>query len=101
MDKVKEKLTNLKLEAESWQEKYEELKEQMKQLEQDNIQKENEIKSLTVKNQQLDQEVEKLEDQIKETKELAEESTTLKSHNENFNKRTKCWKKNWKKLIGN
>lgn len=44
MDKVKEKLTNLKLEAESWQEKYEELKEQMKQLEQDNIQKENEIK---------------------------------------------------------
>ena len=37
----------------------------MKQLEQDNIQKENEIKSLNVKNQQLDQEVEKLEDKIK------------------------------------
>ena len=35
MEKIREKLNGLKLEAESWQEKYEELKEQFKQVEQD------------------------------------------------------------------
>ena len=43
MEKIKEKLNSLKLESESWQEKYEELREQLKELEQSNTEKENEI----------------------------------------------------------
>lgn len=74
MDKIREKLSNLKLEAESWQEKYEELKEKNKDSEQETVEKENLIKSLTVKNQQLEEEIEKLEAGLTETKQTEQDN---------------------------
>lgn len=68
MEKIKWRNWTAETRTESWQEKYEGLREQVKELEQSNTEKENEIKALSAKNEQFDDEVEKLEHQLADTK---------------------------------
>ena len=64
----------MKLDAEKWQEKSDELSDRIKELEQENLEKDNQIQALTRKNQVLEEEVEKLETSLNEIKEAADES---------------------------
>ena len=48
----------MKLDAEKWQEKSDELSDRIKELEQENLEKDNQIQALTRKNQVLEEEVE-------------------------------------------
>lgn len=73
MDKIREKLSSLKLEADTAQEKLEEAEARIKQLEEDNLSKEQEINSYVHKTSTLEKENEKLESQLDEQKKLANE----------------------------
>ena len=64
-------MDRLKIDADEAAEKAEEYKAKLKTLEQDNMQKEQEITSLTHKNSVLESEVEKLEGQVKGYKDEA------------------------------
>jgi tropomyosin, fungi type len=77
----------LRLEADTANSKSEELQAKVKVLEQENLQKEQELTSLQHKNSLLEAEVEKLETGIKEAKAAAEESTQHGSHNEALQRR--------------
>lgn len=77
----------LRLEADDSAAKVEELSADKKRLEQENLAKEQEITSLTHKNQLLEAEVEKLESGLKDAKSLAEESTQAGTHNESLTRR--------------
>ncbi|KAJ8608049.1 hypothetical protein MRB53_039884 [Persea americana] len=87
MDSIKAKLSALRLEADENAAKVEELKSKVKQLEQDNLTKDQEITSLTHKNQVLEKEVEKLETGIKEAKSLVDESAQHGTHNEGLQRK--------------
>ena len=63
------------MEADENAAKVDELKGKVKTLEQDNLAKDNEIKSLTHKNGLLDSQVEKLDGDLKHHKGIADEST--------------------------
>lgn len=75
-------MTALRIEADENAAKVEELKAKVKELEQQNLTKEQEVTSLTHKNQVLETEVEKLETGIKEAKALADESSQHGTQNE-------------------
>jgi tropomyosin, fungi type len=77
-----QKMNSLRIEADENASKAEELKAKVKALEQENLQKEQEITSLTHRNQLLEGEVEKLETGIKEAKSLAGESAQHGQQNE-------------------
>jgi tropomyosin len=77
----------LRLEADTANSKSEELQAKVKVLEQENLQKEQELTSLQHKNSLLEAEVEKLETGIKEAKAAAEEGTQHGSHNEALQRR--------------
>jgi tropomyosin, fungi type len=77
-----QKMNSLRIEADENAAKAEELKEKVKKLEQDNLQKEQEITSLNHRNSLLESEVEKLETGIKEAKALASESSGHSTQNE-------------------
>jgi tropomyosin, fungi type len=77
-----QKMNSLRIEADENASKAEELKAKVKTLEQDNLQKEQEITSLNHRNQLLEAEVEKLETGIKEAKALAGESAGHSTQNE-------------------
>ena len=64
----------LRVEADESSALAEEMKAKVKTLEQENLSKDQEISSLTHKNQLLESEVEKLESGIKDAKKMAEES---------------------------
>ena len=82
-----QKMNSLRLEADENATKAEELKAKVKALEQENLQKEQEITSLTHRNQLLEAEVEKLEAGIKEAKAAAGESAQHGQQNENLTRR--------------
>lgn len=65
----------------------EELKAKVKHLEQENLAKEQEITSLSHKNQLLEAEVEKLETGLKDAKAIASESSQAGSQNESLQRR--------------
>ena len=77
-----QKMNSLRIEADENASKAEELKTKVKSLEQDNLQKEQEITSLNHRNQLLESEVEKLETGVKEAKALAGESAGHSTQNE-------------------
>jgi tropomyosin len=77
----------LRLEADEAQSKSEELKGRVKELEQENLSKEQEVTSLTHRNQLLEAEVEKLEGLLKDAKEAATESVQHGAQNESLQRR--------------
>ena len=80
-------MNSLRIEADENASKAEELKTKVKTLEQENLQKEQEITSLTHRNQLLEGEVEKLETGVKEAKALASESSQHGQQNEALTRR--------------
>ncbi|KAJ4425252.1 tropomyosin-2 [Gnomoniopsis sp. IMI 355080] len=87
MDRIKEKMNQLRLEADDSAQKVEEMSAKMKALEQDNLAKEQEVTSLSHKNGLLEAEVEKLETMIKDFKKAAEDGTQHSSTNEALTRR--------------
>lgn len=85
--KIMQKMNTLRIEADENAAKAEESKKRVKELEQDNLQKEQEITSLTHRNQLLETEVEKLETSIKEVKAAAGESSQHSQQNEALTRR--------------
>src|SRR5271170_7689299 len=81
------KMNALRIEADENQAKAEELQTKVKALEQENLTKEQEITSLTHRNQLLEAEVEKLEAGIKEAKGVANESAGHGQQNEALTRR--------------
>lgn len=77
----------LRLEADESAAKVADLTEKNKHLEQDNLQKEQEIKSLTHKNGILEAELEKLEGGLKDAKAAADESAQHGSQNETLQRK--------------
>lgn len=77
----------LRIEADDSAAKVEELNTRVKTLEQENLQKEQEITSLTHRNQLLEQEVEKLEGLHKDAKSAAEEGAQGATQNETLTRR--------------
>lgn len=77
----------LRLEADDSAAKVEELSARVKTLEQENLQKEQEITSLQHKNGVLEQEVEKLETLHKDAKAAVDESAQHGSQNESLTRR--------------
>lgn len=80
-------METLRLEADEAHGKVEELKTRVKDLEQENLAKEQEVTSLTHRNQLLEAEVEKLESALKEAKEAATESAQHGTQNESLQRR--------------
>jgi tropomyosin len=80
-------MNSLRLEAEESAGKVEELQSKVKTLEQDNLQKEQDIISLTHKNSVLESEVEKFETQVKELKSAATEGQQHGTQNETLTRR--------------
>ncbi|KKK17583.1 hypothetical protein ARAM_003937 [Aspergillus rambellii] len=80
-------MSALRIEADEAQEKVEELKGTVKKLEQENLAKEQEITSLTHRNQLLEGEVEKLETSLKEAKDAASQSAQHDTQNEALQRR--------------
>lgn len=84
---IAQKMQSLRLEADDNAAKYEELKGKQKTLEQENLAKEQEITSLTHRNQLLEGEVEKLENQLKEAKTAAAEGAQSGQQSEALQRR--------------
>jgi len=82
-----QKMNSLRIEADENASKAEELKSKVKALEQENLQKEQEITSLSHRNQLLESEVDKLETGIKEAKAAASDSTQHSTQNEALQRR--------------
>lgn len=80
-------MEKLKMEAEETGAKNEELGSKVKTLEQENMSKEQEITSLTHRNQLLEAEVEKLEGQNKDAKSAADEHSHHSTENEALQRR--------------
>ena len=80
-------MNSLRVEADESAAKVEELQKSVKTLEQENLQKEHEITSLTHKNAGLEAEVEKLEAALKDAKAVAEESGHHGTQNETLQRR--------------
>lgn len=77
----------LRVEADESASLAEELKAKVKQLEQENLAKEQEITSLSHKNQVLEADLEKAEGQVKDLKVAADEGGTATSHNESLTRK--------------
>lgn len=77
----------LRLEADESAAKVEELQSKVKSLEQENLAKEQEITSLSHKNQLLEGELEKIESGLKEAKAAADESAQHGTQNESLQRR--------------
>lgn len=85
--KIVQKMNSLRIEADENAAKAEESKKRVKELEQDNLQKEQEITSLNHRNQLLEAEVEKLETGIKEAKAAAGDAASHGQQNEALTRR--------------
>lgn len=77
----------LRVEADEAQSQVEELKTKIKALEQENLAKEQEITSLTHRNQLLEAEIEKIEGNMKEYKDKADVSAQHDTQNEALQRR--------------
>ncbi|KAF7193058.1 Tropomyosin-1 [Pseudocercospora fuligena] len=82
MDQIKKRMAALRIEADESAAKAEELSTKVKTLEQENLQKEQEITSLQHKNSMLEQEVEKLEKLHGDAKAAADDSAQHGTQNE-------------------
>ncbi|KXT13144.1 hypothetical protein AC579_5631 [Pseudocercospora musae] len=82
MDQIKKRMAALRIEADESAAKAEELSAKVKTLEQENLQKEQEITSLQHKNSMLEQEVEKLEKLHGDAKAAADDSAQHGTQNE-------------------
>lgn len=80
-------MNSLRIEADEATAKVEELQKQVKALEQENLQKEQDITSLQHKNGLLEAEIEKLETAVRDHKALAEEGTQQGTQNETLQRR--------------
>jgi tropomyosin len=80
-------MNSLRIEADESHKVAEELKAKVKALEQDNLAKEQEITSLSHKNQLLESDIEKLETQAKDHKTAAEEGSSAAVQNETLTRR--------------
>jgi tropomyosin, fungi type len=80
-------MTALRKEADEAHTENEDLKAKNKKLEQENLDKEQEIKSLTHKNQVLESDVEKLELSVTDHKTRADETTQHSTQNESLTRR--------------
>lgn len=80
-------MNSLRLEADEAASKVEELQTKVKTLEEENLSKEQEITSLTHKNNVLEGEVEKLETAIKDFKKAADEGQQHGTQNETLQRR--------------
>ncbi|KAK5005473.1 tropomyosin-2 [Cryomyces antarcticus] len=87
MEAIKKRMNALRVEADESSAKVEELQSRVKALEQENLAKEQEITSLSHKNQILETEVEKLEVGIKEAKAAADESSQHGTQNESLQRK--------------
>ena len=81
------KMNALRIEADENQAKVEELQARVKSLEQEHLQKEQEITSLTHRNGLLESEVEKLESGIKDAKAISADSSQHATQNEALTRR--------------
>ena len=77
----------MKVEADNNAAQMDELKAKVKELEQQNLTKSQEVTSLTHRNQLLEQDVEKLENGIKDAKEAAKESAQHGTQNESLQRK--------------
>lgn len=84
---MQQKMQSLRVEADEHAAKSEELKAKVKVLEQENLAKEQEITSLTHRNQLLEGEVEKLETNLKDAKGLANDSAQAGQQTEALQRR--------------
>jgi len=84
---LKQKMNSLRIEADEASAQVEEMKTKVKTLEQENLQKEQEITSLTHKNGLLEAEVDKLEGLIKDAKSAADEGQQHGTQNEALQRR--------------
>ena len=80
-------MESLRVEADTSNAKVEELTSKIKTLEQDNLSKEQEITSLTHRNQLLETEVEKLEEQVKSHKDTISGGADHATQNESLQRR--------------
>jgi tropomyosin len=80
-------MTALTIKADEAEAKSEELTGKVKSLEQENLAKEQEITSLSHRNQLLEAEVEKLEKQVKELKDLSSSGDHHATQNESLQRR--------------
>jgi len=87
MDRIKEKMNSLRLEADEATAKVEELQAKVKVLEQENLAKEQEITSLSHKNGLLESEVEKLDNSVRDLKGIAYKNTEHSTQNETLQRR--------------
>ncbi|KAE9966423.1 hypothetical protein BLS_007020 [Venturia inaequalis] len=87
MDAIKNKMSALRIEADESAALAEELKAKVKTLEQENLAKEQEITSLSHKNQLLEADVDKLETQLKDAKDAVDQGATHGSANESLTRR--------------
>lgn len=85
--KIVQKMNSLRIEADENAAKAEDLKKRVKELEQDTLQKEQEITSLTHRNQLLEGEVEKLETTLKESKAAVGDAAQHGQQNEALTRR--------------
>ena len=77
----------LRIENDEVSSKHEELQGKVKVLEQENLAKEQEITSLSHRNQLYEEEVEKLETKVKELQKAVDEASGGVSHNESLQRR--------------
>lgn len=82
-----QKMNQLRLEADEASGKVEELQTKVKVLEQENLSKEQEITSLSHKNNLLETEVDKLETTVKDFKKVADEGQQHGTQNETLQRR--------------
>ncbi|OLL24765.1 Tropomyosin [Neolecta irregularis DAH-3] len=87
MDKVREKLALLRVESDAASAKLEEAHTRIKQLEQESLQKEQEIQSLTHRNSLLEAEVEKLEQRVQDSKLAADDGDGQRNAAENLQRK--------------
>ena len=80
-------MSSLRVQQEETHNKYEEGQSKVKTLEQENLAKEQEITSLSHKNQLLESEVEKLEEDVKKAKADAEERGQHGTQNESLQRK--------------
>lgn len=80
-------MSALRLETDTANAKVEELQAKVKVLEQENLSKEQEITSLQHKNNLLEANVEKLEEDVKKHKAMADDGTNAATHNETLQRR--------------
>lgn len=80
-------MSALRIESDEAQAKVDDLTAQVKTLEEKSLSKEQDIKSLTHRNQLLEAEVEKLEGGIKDAKTVADEGAHHGAQNENLQRR--------------